>query len=361
GAAPIAAQQSIAAPAPEMAKRARASGIGTLVGGVLSEAAAGATALFGSGGGDDDLALDDDDFEVEKGIVAGRDLLDYGALQLHPADHAMRGRLQRVESRVLYERWVSESVVTSVIGQRLASAQRDAHALEQSAAPTGHAWIDEDHDYDYAYVADAPVDVPSDGKTTSLSVMSCDAETTPRYISVPRETQDVFRIVAIRNPLDAPLLRGPADVYVDGKFALTSTMEVTPPSGRFELGLGVEQAIKISRNVDFEEDTSGLIKRSHDLVHTIRIDINNNLPRPARVEVRERIGVKVEGDDDVEIVERSSEPPWDDYEQRSLERLEGGRVWKVDVPAGEARKLRATWSVRIPSQHELVGGNRRDR
>jgi hypothetical protein len=32
----------------------------------------------------------------------------------------------------------------------------------------------------------------------------------------------------------------------------------------------------------------------------------------------------------------------------------------MDVPAGERRKLRATWVITIPTQHELVGGNRRE-
>jgi len=193
----------------------------------------------------------------------------------------------------------------------------------------------------------------------SVSVARISGSPTPRYISVPRETQDVFRVVALRNPLDAPLLPGPVDVYVGGRFALASSVEVTPPRGRVELGLGVEQAIKIARNVSFEEEASGLLKRSLELQHSVKVEIKNHLPRPATVEVRERLPVTREGESDVEVMERAVDPAWDDLKQE-VPLLRGGRAWKVEVPAGGERTLRASYAIRIPQNHEIVGGNRRE-
>lgn len=361
-----------APPGPPMMLETRArksSGLGNLVGGVLGGAAAGvaagATALFGSSGGGgndtDAFALQEgDEAGADLGIVAGRDLLDYGSLQLAAPADSHRGKLRRVDTRILYERWAVERVAVDVIQIQIAEAERAAEALEQQDPPAGHCWAESEEGFDYAFLADAPVDIESAGRLTSIAVASQPAEITPRYVSVPRETQDVFRIVAVRNPLEAPLLPGPADVYTAGKFALTSPVELTPPRGRVELGLGVEQAIKIARNIHFEEDTSGLIKRSHELVHKIEIDVSNHLQRTATVEIRERVPTTREGDEDVTVEEREVVPPWEEYEQ-DRSPLEGGRVWKVEVPPGGERKLEATWVARIPSQHELVGGNRRER
>ncbi|MBL4684592.1 MAG: DUF4139 domain-containing protein, partial [Nannocystaceae bacterium] len=400
GAAPLPSQVSLSPPAPApapgsampqapapagmptraMAKR-RSLAVSTLVGGVLEGGAAAVAAAFARSSGDglgDGLDNGSDD-EVDdlsggqhdagyggaapqaepRGVVAGRDLLEYGALQLQRPDHAQRGRLRRVETHVLYQRWTAEQITIDVIASGVFVAEASARALENTAPPPGHHWINDGAEFDYAYIAQSPVDIASDGKLVSLSLASHPAKATPRYISVPQETQDVFRIVAIHNPLDAPLLPGPVDVYVAGKFTLTSDMETTPPRGRFELGLGVEQAIKIARNVDFQEDTSGLIKRSQELVHTIRIDITNNTLATALIEVRERIPVTTEGPPDLEVEERDISPPWDEYEPTEPVPLEGGRVWKVEVAAGGKQVLRATWLARVPSQHELIGGNRR--
>jgi hypothetical protein len=68
---------------------------------------------------------------------------------------------------------------------------------------------------------------------------------------------------------------------------------------------------------------------------------------------------RVRQEDDVQVHEDDVEPAWDEYEQ-DAEPLEGGRVWKVEVEPGQERPLKASWSIRVPSQHELVGGNRRD-
>jgi hypothetical protein len=297
--------------------------------------------------------------EPEPELLAGRELLDYGRLRLFAPDHARRGSLRRIETRVLYQQLSVESFAIELAIQQIDGAVATARRLEQEREPEGHRWPQSEGGFDYAYVADAPCDLASDGKFHSLPIDLREAEATPRYISVPRETQDVFRIVALRNPLAAPLLPGPADVYVAGKFALTTPVELTPIGGRIELGLGVEQAIKIARNVSFSEDSSGMFKRQLELRHTIEIEIANHLGNASTVEIRERIPTVDASIDDIDVTLERVDPQWEDYEPKDFA-LEGGRRWIVEVPANGKRELEATWVVKIPTNHELVGGNRRE-
>jgi hypothetical protein len=293
-------------------------------------------------------------------LVAGRELLEYGRLRLFAANDHQRGALRRIEIQQVYRQQVSGLVEFDLAYAQLDHSLGRARGFESGAAPGRHHFPVGEAGFDYVYVADATIDLASDGKYHSLAIRADSAEATPRYVTVPRETQDVFRIVALRNPLQAPLLPGPADVYVDGRFALTSDVALTPIGGRLELGLGVEQAIKIARKVQYEEDTSGLIKRQIALIHTIEVTIHNNLNRAATVEVRERVPVVPTGlEGDIQFVLREANPKWEDFEQRQAP-LEGGRMWKVEVAAGGERKLKTTWVVTIPNQHELVGGNRRE-
>jgi hypothetical protein len=298
--------------------------------------------------------------DAEPELVAGRELLDYGRLRMYPAADHLRGALRRIDVRMVYQQLVATTVQFDVAYSQLGVAVGQARRFEADAAPARHRFPEQEAGFDYAYVADGRIDLASDGKFHSLAIRADAAEAAPRYVTVPRETQDVFRIVALRNPLNAPLLPGPADVYVAGRFALTSDVETTPIGGRLELGLGVEQAIKVARNVKYEEDTAGLIKRQHALIHTVQIVVGNNLGRTATVEVRERLPIVPTGlEGDIQLIVRDVKPAWVDYEQKQIP-LEGGRAWKVDVPAGEERKLVATWVIMIPNQHELIGGNRRE-
>jgi hypothetical protein len=352
------------APASGMALQApRSASLGGMLGSALD-------GLFGGGGGPPDGAGFDEPAELQSlqslsdqatgALVADRAQLEYGGLWLPPADDPRRGMLQRADRAQRYGRLASlppEQIADALA--RGESARAQALALERRDAPEGHQWAAGADGFDYAYEAQAHVDLDSDGELHGLPLCSSPVEATPRYISVPRETQDVFRVVVLRNPLDAPLLPGPVDVYLGGRFALASTLDVTPPRGRVELGLGVEQAIKIARNASFDEESAGLLKRSRDLAHHLRVEVKNHLERPVTIEVRERLPITREGEGDIEVVERSSDPAWEDLKQE-LPPLQGGRAWRVEVPAGGERTLRASYAIRIPQNHEIVGGNRRE-
>ncbi|MCA9701907.1 MAG: DUF4139 domain-containing protein [Myxococcales bacterium] len=339
--------------APERAKKR--AGLGGMIGSAFDGG--------GGGGGPEAHGFEgaSEEARAEPELIAGRDLLDYGRLQLLPADNSRRGTLHRLDLRAFYEQVSGEGLSLGEAFDSVEEARRNAEALEASGAPSGHRWPTSEAGFDYAYVANGNVDLESDGAFHSLPIDQRDCQAAPRYVTVPRESQEVFRTVAVQNPLQAPLLPGPADIYVDGKFALTSAFELTPADGRIELGLGVEQAIKVARNVSFSEESSGMFKRSVELRHTVVVDINNHLSQAATVEVRERLPHVADGsnDDDLRVETGSVNPPWQDYEQ-DQPRLEAGRMWRVEVPAAGQRKVSATWVVTIPKDHELVGGNRRE-
>ncbi len=100
------------------------------------------------------------------------------------------------------------------------------------------------------------------------------------------------------------------------------------------------------------------------LVHAITIDIENLSPRPIDLEIRERIPVTREGDDDIEVTIGKVEPAWEswtaDPEAPRDRRMRGGHRWRFALAAGTRRTVRASYEVRIPSKSELVGGNRRE-
>ncbi len=215
--------------------------------------------------------------------------------------------------------------------------------------------------FDYAYSADGRVDVPSDGQFHSVALTSKSTEVDLRYIVVPREDTNVFRIAQLRNPLQAPLLAGPADVYVNDEYILSTNIATVPPKGQMELGLGVEQAIKVARNTSYEEVRSGeTIVAFNELRHKIKIDITNLLPREAKIEVRERLPIPQEGAKlDVQI-DRVT-PDWEKYEQKEREApIRSGYRWRIEVPAKEQKTLSVDYTIKTFVDSELIGGNRRE-
>ncbi|HEY5921790.1 MAG TPA: mucoidy inhibitor MuiA family protein [Kofleriaceae bacterium] len=289
------------------------------------------------------------DVSKARGHDAPSPLLDYGNLRMAAASAAQRGTLVPAPRELDLE---------------LASrVEAGISTIEQLPLPPGH-FVEWAHNYDYAFTGDGKVEINSDAAWHSLALTARAGTAKIRHVAVPREQADVFRVAAITNPFEGPLLPGPIDIYDRGQFLVTSEVDYTPPGGEVDIGLGVDPTVKIARNVEFHEEASGMLRGALRLVHAISIDVENLAGRPIELEVRERVPVTREGDDDIEVSLGKVEPPWERYTPdtdapRDV-RLRGGYRWQLTLPAATKKLLRAGYEVKIAGKHELVGGNRRE-
>ena len=293
------------------------------------------------------------------------DLLDYAGLCMPAPREPGRGSLVVASQVDVYvELLVAQHVHVSFdVIAAIARAQQRAHRVGELALPRYCEFAWSEH-YDYAYATDAPVDVPSDGVLHSLPVTAADTASALKHVVVPRESCDVFRLVEVENPLDAPLLPGPIDVYKDGDYLLTSRLETTPARASVKLGLGVEQRVKVSRNTRYREDAAGLMKGALQLHHQIHIEVINHLERAIDLEVRERVPSVREDEEDIKISVREVQPEWSEWkpfpDKAADRQLRGGYRWRDQLAPGAKQSFKAAYDVRISSKHQLVGGNRRD-
>jgi hypothetical protein len=292
-------------------------------------------------------------------LAAPEDRMDYGALRLRGPDASERGRLVPVEALAVYQEVSVDVRVTTKVLRVLAKVAARAEGVGQLALPPRCADPAPIDDFDHAWEAEHPVDVASDGAWHTVTLTATEGATALSYVTVPRESTDVFRMVRFDNPLRSPLASGPVDVYVGGDFLLTTRVSAVPPGGEVNLGLGVEQAIKVARNTSFDENSRGMFGGTRSLDHEVRIEVMNTLGWPAAVEVQERVPVVDADNKDIEVVETEVTPRWSELEQQPP--VAGGRRWRVTVPAGRKQELLARYAVRIASAHELRGGDRRDR
>lgn len=288
----------------------------------------------------------------------GDDLLNYSALRLGGPSGVGGGQASSNSQR-----------------GRIAPVPKSRHAsMELASSPPSGTQATHDYDYDYAFDGQVPISVPSDGQYHAVPVTTHEAPANMHHIVVPRVTTDVFRVAQIANPLAGPLLPGPADIYVDRDFLLTTPMLFTPPGGEVSLGLGVEQAIKVARNTTFKEANAGLLGTSTLLDHSITIEVQNHLPRVATLEVRERLPWTPEEQDEPEVRLSRVSPAWESWPPppntqtasgasgptHQESGLEGGYRWVTEVPSGGEQRYEVEYSIKMSAKHELVGGNRRE-
>jgi hypothetical protein len=309
-------------------------------------ARSGSNAPFGGAGG----AMPKDEGYGAPVPAAPVPRLDYGNLVMAPPVSPVRGTLQPAAPNRHASAIASD--VTSAAGK-----------LSVLPLPPGFhaAWT---HVYDYAYATDGAVDVRADGAWHSIPITAKSGGAKLRHVAVPRAQADVFRVAELVNPFPGPLLPGPIDIYDRGRFLVTSEVDYTPPGAPVEVGLGVDPQIKIARNTEYREEATGMLRGALRLHHAIAIEVENLSPRAVHLEVRERVPVARDGDDDVEVVVGKVEPAWErwtpDAGAPRDQRLRGGFRWKLEIPAAAKHALRAAYEVRIAGKNELVGGNRRE-
>jgi hypothetical protein len=296
---------------------------------------------------------------------AGLEMVVFTHLKLsEPTDTSSRNRLQPVDARRFYTETLARfsAVVTFDVMTVLAEAENRARAVAHLPLPPGTVDVrGVGGRFDFSYSADATVDVPSDGVFHSVAVGTRVGESSVLYVTVPREDNQVYRQALVKNPMSAPLVAGPAEIYVGGEYVLSTTLPSVAPNGDFKLGLGVEQAIRCARNTHYREARSGTkIVATTELWHDITIDLVNNLDREIVCEVRERIPQPAQ-DAEVVVEEGTITPAWEPYTQEERNSpLEGGRRWRLTVPANSASKLSAQYVVKLYANNELNGGNRRE-
>jgi uncharacterized protein (TIGR02231 family) len=279
-------------------------------------------------------------------------------------DSSHRNRLQPVDSQRFYMETLARFSVTVSFDVMAVVAQAENRAQAVAHAPLPGGAVDARSIggfFDFSYAADATVDVPSDGVFHSVALGSRTGGASVLYVAVPREDTNVYRQAQVTNPLAAPMLAGPAEVYVGGEYVLSTTLPAVAPRGDFKLGLGVEQAIRCARNTKYHEARSGTkIVATTELWHELFIDLANNLDREIVCEVRERIPQPAE-EAEVVVEEGTITPAWEPYTQEERTKaLDGGRRWRITVPANSTAKLSAQYVVKLYANNELNGGNRRE-
>jgi hypothetical protein len=287
-------------------------------------------------------------------------MLDYGSMQMPPPNASARGKLAPRPPRETYAALLAEHDLQIDLTRVFAAIEDAARAVRERPLPNGCAMPIPPSGFDYVYRAQARLSAPSDGTFHNLALRSDEGRVRAHFVIVPRESRDAFRFVEMDNPLDAPLLGGPIDVYMGESFLATSAVREVGPHGVLRLGLGVDPRIKVSRNARFKEKSGGLIGGRLDLAHEIEIEIESHLEREVELEVRERIPVTREGEDEVEVREGAIEPAWEAWEPKDDDSLRGGRRWNVKLAPAKKCVLVARYEVRIASKHELAGGNRRE-
>lgn len=295
-----------------------------------------------------------------RSVEPRKDALAYANLRLadYNADPGVRGRLQPRSLAIEAAELAVPSDCAARADEAMGALHSGVHRLRRRTLPTHHVLPGPIDGIAHRYECSGRAPIASDGRFHGVAVETRELELQTRLWSVPREDPRVFRQAWVSQGQGAPLLPGPADIIVDG--ALLRTVPFAGGGRRQKLGfdLGVEDALKLARNVRYREESAGFLKGRRVLHTEIEVEMASTLAQDAEVELHERLPIAGQSDIEVEVI--AARPEAETYPgEIGHATLKGGRRQRVRVPAGACVTCKFHYAIYMPNDQQLDGGDRR--
>lgn len=190
--------------------------------------------------------------------------------------------------------------------------------------------------YDYRYNALRVEDVPSDGALTRIVILKTAFRAEFVYEVAPERSRSAFLKTKLKNTTPSPLLAGPVSVFLASDFVGETDLTTCSSGEEIDLGLGADEEIHVTRDVQKKRDTRGTFGSSYKFDVNVDISVANNKTRPVTLSVLDRMPFTT--DSDLKIKEGAIDPPADTRDPRGLFR------WNLTMGAREKRNLSFAYS-----------------
>lgn len=201
-----------------------------------------------------------------------------------------------------------------------------------------------------AYRLPRLVTVPSDdAQTRRLRIDAIDGRPELVFVSRPRTGAPPSLRAKLENSGDLVLLPGDASIFVEGDFVGETTVPSVQGRGSFEIYLGVEPRILVTRQpVTRNTSNTGLFGGGRQVSLANRIELENRLPRPVVVELWDRRPVSLNSKIEVAVTGLSL-PLATDPEYLADEAPQGLLKWIVPLGAAGSPDAKASvaWTTKV--------------
>ncbi len=192
-----------------------------------------------------------------------------------------------------------------------------------------------------------PLAVPADGSPHKTTIARLDLDATLDHLAVPVMAPEAYLRATMTNTSKLLLLPGPARVFHDGQFVGETSLQTVAAGEEFELQLGVDEQIRVERELRRRSTTKAVIGGSRTIDIAYEITVENHRPGKAAISVHDHIPVSADGE--VKVRLRETSPSAD--EQSDL----GELTWNIKLDSGKSAVIRHRFTVEHPAQVTIRG------
>ena len=193
----------------------------------------------------------------------------------------------------------------------------------------------------------------SDNTPKKVSVKFATTEGKKEYYAVPKLNSYAYLRTMVTNQTNFPLLPGPANVFFDGDFVSTSSIPLVVPSESFEMYLGIDEGIKLKRElVEKFADKTGMLSKKSRVEYSYKITVETYRDYVQKITVIDQVPVSQDDRLEVKVKNVSPEPAYKgDDEKKGILR------WVINLEPAGKETLTFNYQILHPPDLVIAGLN----
>jgi uncharacterized protein (TIGR02231 family) len=183
-----------------------------------------------------------------------------------------------------------------------------------------------------------------------LRVARTRLKATYSWRAIPKLQPSVFRVARAVNTAPFPLLPGTVEVFRAAGFIGRQELELVPQGAPFQLSFGIEESLRVERQVvdEIQRDT-GFLGSHRRFRYAYRFVVENHRDKPETLELSEHVPLSELDDVKVEVEEKATTQGF------VLEAADGIATWKLPLKPGEKRSVDLAFHVDVPDSYDMGG------
>ena len=197
------------------------------------------------------------------------------------------------------------------------------------------------------YLIPDPVTIPADGAPHKVVVARFALAPELDYVTAPKLVEAAYRRSQNVNNSPYLLLPGAVNLFAGEEFIGATRLKLTAPNEKFELYLGVDDRIKVKRELKRREVEKTIIGGKHRLHFGYEITLENLTSSEAVLILHEQIPTSKHEDIKVRLEGADPKPT----EQSELNLLD----WELKLAPKEKRTVRFDFGIEAPQGMNITG------
>lgn len=201
-----------------------------------------------------------------------------------------------------------------------------------------------DNALNVSFDIDMPYDVPTNGKEQTATLQNIDVPANYKHYAVPKMDKDPYLLAEVSDWEKLNLLPGDANIIVEGTYVGKSFIDPNSTSDTLNLTLGRDKRVVVKREKLADFSSVKFLGNNKLQKFTYEITVKNNKNEPVNMLLKDQFPLTTNKDIDVELLESSD---------ADINKDLGILNWKLNLAAGESRKIRFAYSVKYPKDKTL--------